>query len=288
MCASSCYGKSEIDKSLMHRDLPTIGIVSIMAKCQPHWIQIGETGISMYMMWYVYTNLCLSTATPHQVRMFYSIFFVRSLSLETPIKIIKGLPHIHIFLFFSCTAFPDLKPRKMPIQWQSQQHISLLPMGMAPLPLLWLVQVLLVALALAQVLALAPVSGAGAGGAGTSTRPWPGKLKNKRKNKAWWNQINVSDSFLTKRSWPRKVRPTFLTLKTPPLASPSEIWRWHIPVVDARVVSPPDLHSKTCPAQLVFVVKICKPSTDDGPLLMSTSLEGPNSRPIGFLYTQFV
>ena len=141
----------------MHRDLPTIGIVSIMAKCQPHWIQIGETGISMYMMWYVYTNLCLSTATPHQVRMFYSIFFVRSLSLETPIKIIKGLPHIHIFLFFSCTAFPDLKPRKMPIQWQSQQHISLLPMGMAPLPLLWLVQVLLVALALAQVLALAPV-----------------------------------------------------------------------------------------------------------------------------------
>jgi len=34
-----------------------------------------------------------------------------------------------------------------------------------------------------------------------------------------------------------------------PLASPSEIWRWHIPVVDARVVSPPDLHSKTCPGQ---------------------------------------
>ena len=47
------------------------------------------------------------------------------------------------------------------------------------------------------------------------------------------------------------MRPTFLTLKTPPLASPSEIWRWHIPVVDARVVSPPDLHSKTCPAELV-------------------------------------
>ena len=101
-------------------------------------------------------------------------------------------------------------------------------------------------------------SGAGAGGAGTSTRPWP----NKRKNKAWWNQINISDSFLTKWSWPRKVRPTCLTLKTPPLASPSEIWRWHIPVVDARVVSPPDLHSKTCPAQLVFIVKICK--TFDG------------------------
>lgn len=243
-----------------------------------------------------YTNLCLSTATPHLRRMFYSIFFMRSLSLETPIK---GLPHIHIFLFFPCTAFPDLKPRKMPIQWQSQQHISLLPMAMAPLPLLWLVQVLLVVLALAQVLALAPLPALalavlaqvrGPGRAKVLTLRWLalGKLKNKRKNKAWWNQINISDNFLTKRSWPRKVRPTFLTLKTPPLASPSEIWRWHIPVVDARVVSPPDLRSKTCPAQLVFIVKICKPSTDDGPLLMSTSLEGPNSRPIGFLYTQFV
>lgn len=156
MCASSCYGKSEIDKSLMHRDLPTVGIVSIMGKCQPHWIQIGESGISMYMMWYVVQTFAFQPPHPTRWGCFTPSF---SWNLETWNPNKRPSPHPHLLIFslaIPATYFASA-------DGDGAAATSVAGAGSAG------------GAGTGTGAGAGATSGAGAGGAGTSTRPWPSK-----------------------------------------------------------------------------------------------------------------